>query len=106
VGNFRTALVSGEPLEQEVRLKNADGIYRWFLHRNFPLRDEKGNVAKCYGILFDIEELKNSETKLMRLVSSLITRQFPRSDIVNHSMCRYQSSFAQRFYRQAALADQ
>jgi PAS domain S-box-containing protein len=64
VANWQIALAAGEPLEQEVRAKNADGVYRWFLNRNIPLRDEEGHVLKWYGILFDINTLKDTEQAL------------------------------------------
>jgi len=60
MANWRTALASREPLEQEGRFRNVDGIYRWFLNRNIPLRDEDGSVIKWYGILFDINALKET----------------------------------------------
>ena len=68
----RAALASGEPLEQEVRARNADGIYRWFLSRNLPLRDENGNVVKWYGILFDIDALKEAEHALQMREHELV----------------------------------
>jgi len=64
IANWQAAMASGEPLEQEVRARNFDGIYRWFLNRNIPLRDEDGNVIKWYGILFDINALKETESVL------------------------------------------
>ena len=36
-------------------------LYRWFLGRNVPLRDEKGNIIKGYGTLHDIEDRKRAE---------------------------------------------
>ena len=61
---WRTALASGEPLEQEARCRMPNGEYRWFLGRNVPLRDEKGNITKWYGTLVDIEDRKRAELKL------------------------------------------
>jgi len=55
-GHWRAGLAAGKPIEQELRCRRADGIYRWFLNRNFPLRDDEGNVIKWYGVLFDIDE--------------------------------------------------
>jgi PAS domain S-box-containing protein len=72
VANWRAALTSGEPLEQEVRARNVDGIYRWFLNRNIPLRDEDGNVIKWYGILFDINALKETESALQTREQELL----------------------------------
>jgi PAS domain S-box-containing protein len=64
VSEWRKALASGKPLEQEVRARSADGSYRWFLNRNIPLLDEEGNVIKWYGILFDINDLKETQKAL------------------------------------------
>ena len=55
---------SGEPIEDEARLRRSDGEYRWFLHRAVPLRDEQGNIVKWYGTSTDIEDLKRAEEVL------------------------------------------
>jgi PAS domain S-box-containing protein len=72
MANWRTALAAREPLEQEGRFRNVDGIYRWFLNRNIPLRDEDGSVIKWYGILFDINALKETESALQTREHQLI----------------------------------
>jgi PAS domain S-box-containing protein len=72
MANWRTALASGEPLEQEGRFRNVAGIYRWFLNRNIPLRDEDGSVIKWYGILFDINALKETAHALQMREQELL----------------------------------
>jgi PAS domain S-box-containing protein len=57
-------MAAGEPSEDEMRLRRADGEYRWFLVRTAPLRDEQGNVVKWYGISIDIEDRKQAEEAL------------------------------------------
>src|SRR5713101_6901187 len=57
-------LVSGQPGEVEGRLRRFDGVYRWFLFRAEPLRDESGNIVNWYGTDTDIEDLKRAEAKL------------------------------------------
>jgi len=57
-------LAAGEPSEDEMRIRRADGEYRWFLVRTAPLRDEQGNVVKWYGVSFDIEDRKQAEEAL------------------------------------------
>jgi formate hydrogenlyase transcriptional activator len=64
VDKWRAALASGEPLVAESRVRRADGEYRWFLHRNVPLRDETGKIVKWYGTGIDIEERKTAEEKI------------------------------------------
>src|ERR1700704_6142908 len=59
-------IAAGEPYEDEMRLRRADGEYRWFLIRLVPLRDEKGNIVKWYGTGTDIEDRKQAEDTLRR----------------------------------------
>jgi PAS domain S-box-containing protein len=58
---WRAAFAAGEPMEDEARLRRADGQYRWFLHRAVPLRDEGGEILKWVGTSTDIEDLKRAE---------------------------------------------
>jgi formate hydrogenlyase transcriptional activator len=57
-------VASGEPCEDEVRFRRADGQYRWHLQRGVPLRNEAGNIVKWYGVLTDIEDRKMAEGKI------------------------------------------
>ncbi|MGC2504816.1 MAG: sigma 54-interacting transcriptional regulator, partial [Silvibacterium sp.] len=66
VNKWRVALACGEPLEVEVRYRRADGKYRWYLGRQVPLRDDKGNIVKWYGTLHDIEDRKQAEVALRK----------------------------------------
>jgi PAS domain S-box-containing protein len=60
------SLVSGEPVMNEVRLRRADGQYRWHLIHGVPLRDASGNIVKWYGAAADIEDRKGAEQALRR----------------------------------------
>src|SRR5262249_44590043 len=51
IKKWEASLASGEPFENEVRDRGANGQYRWFLVRGVPLRDEDGNVLKWFGTL-------------------------------------------------------
>jgi PAS domain S-box-containing protein len=57
-------IAAGEASEDEMRLRRADGEYRWFLVRTAPLRDEQGNVVKWFGVSIDIEDRKQAEEAL------------------------------------------
>jgi len=61
---WRVDMAAGEPYEGEMRLRRADGEYRWFLNRTVPLRDEEGNIVKWYGTATDIEDRKRAEDAL------------------------------------------
>jgi len=54
----RALLRSGEPGDIEARMRRHDGIFRWFLIRFEPFRDETGKIAMWYGVSTDIEDLK------------------------------------------------
>jgi PAS domain S-box-containing protein len=60
----RTAFARSEPLEIETRLRRADGVYRWFLVRATPVRDEQGGVVRWYAVSADIEDRKVAEALL------------------------------------------
>lgn len=63
---WRPGMAVGEPYEDEMRLRRADGEYRWFLVRTVPLRDEQGNIVKWYGTSTDIEDRKRAEMALQK----------------------------------------
>ena len=59
-----TARETRKPFELELRLRRADGVYRWFLMRVAPLRNEQGEVVRWYGVSIDIEDRKLAEAML------------------------------------------
>jgi formate hydrogenlyase transcriptional activator len=56
----------GSAYELEMRVRGADGNYRWFLVRFNPLHDDKGLVKRWYLASTDIDERKQSEEKLQQ----------------------------------------
>ena len=66
IHKWQESLASGEPFENEVRHRGANGQYRWFLVRGVPLRDEDNNVLKWFATMTDIEDRKQAEDRLRR----------------------------------------
>jgi PAS domain S-box-containing protein len=66
VNKWQASLASGEPFENEVRHRGAEGQYRWFLVRGVPLRDEHRKILKWFGTLTDIEDRKQAEERLRK----------------------------------------
>jgi formate hydrogenlyase transcriptional activator len=64
VPKWRAALEAGEPFVAESRVRRADGEYRWFLHREEPLRNEAGEIVKWYGSSIEIQERKIAEQRI------------------------------------------
>ena len=61
VRRLDASVASGEPFEEEMRIRGADGEYRWFLSRVVPLQDKRGKVVKWYGVATDIQDRKRAE---------------------------------------------
>jgi PAS domain S-box-containing protein len=68
---WRVAMATGEAYEDELRMRRADGEFRWFLVRTAPLRDEQGNPIKWYGVSFDIEDRKRAESQSRTLLDAI-----------------------------------
>ncbi|WP_460141240.1 PAS domain-containing protein [Pseudomonas sp. S2_E01] len=64
LASYRRILASEQPGEFEARLRRVDGVFRWFLVRAVPERDERGRVVRWYGENTDIEDRKRAEMLL------------------------------------------
>jgi PAS domain S-box-containing protein len=69
----KAAIEAGHPYEIDCRRRRADGIYRWFCLRAFPLRDAQGRVALWYRLQIDIEDQKKAERELQLTIDSIPT---------------------------------
>jgi PAS domain S-box-containing protein len=58
---WRAALATGEPFTKEVRVRRADGEYRWFLSHTVPRHDDLGNILSWYGTITDVDDRKRAE---------------------------------------------
>jgi PAS domain S-box-containing protein len=58
---WRHSLDIGQGGAVEARVRRHDGVYRWFLLRVNPIRDESGQIIKWCGINTDIERQKRAE---------------------------------------------
>src|SRR5713101_1473738 len=81
---WRGLLRSGEPGDIEARMRRHDGVFRWFLIRFEPFRDETGKIVMWYGVSTDIEDLKQTEEKLREDERELrrITDAIPQTIVV------------------------
>lgn len=53
-----------EVWEDTFPLRGADGSYRWFLSRQHPIKDEKGNVIRWFGTNTDVTEQMSLQEEL------------------------------------------
>lgn len=64
VAKWQTAVATVSRYEVELRIRRADGVYRWFQTGAVPMRDASGSVVKWFGTNTDIEDRKRSEAAL------------------------------------------
>lgn len=64
-------LSSGIAGEAEIRMRRADGVYRWFLIRTSPFFDAAGNLTQWFGVNIEIDDRKHAEEKLHQSQSDL-----------------------------------
>jgi len=66
LANWSVCRNSGEVFQHETRVRRADGQYLWFMHRNVPERDDRGNIVMWYGSSIEIDDRKRAEKKLKK----------------------------------------
>ena len=70
VVNFvKKAWKKNEPYEMTFPLRGADGKYRWFLTRVFPVNDVEGKILRWVGTNTDIEDQKIKEERKDEFIS-------------------------------------
>jgi PAS domain S-box-containing protein len=65
------SITTGEPFEEEVRVRAADGTYRWFLVRGVPLKGSDGAILKWSHVATDIDDRKRAEIDRQRSEQAL-----------------------------------
>jgi PAS domain S-box-containing protein len=89
VDRWNTTRATGRHTDHELRMRRADGQYRWFLTRALPLRDEQDNIVRWYGTATDIEDRKRAEMLLHgeRRLLEMIARGDSRA-LILEALCR------------------
>lgn len=55
VERWKASIETGESFEMEFPLRGRDGVFRWFLTRVNPARDEEGRIIRWFGTNTDID---------------------------------------------------
>jgi PAS domain S-box-containing protein len=92
---WKETRAAGRHTDHELRMRRADGQYRWFLTRALPLHDELGNVVRWYGTATDIEDRKRSEMLLggEKRLLEMIARGDSRALILD-ALCQFVEGLA------------
>ncbi len=62
---WEAARNSGGRFEVQVRIRGANGNYRWFLVRGVPQRSTSGEILRWYGVHIDVEDQHRSQERLL-----------------------------------------
>lgn len=68
---WRDSISTGRPLDQEVRIRRADGSWCWRRVRAAPVRDEDGRVTRWVGMTSDVSRRKEAEEERELLLGEL-----------------------------------
>jgi PAS domain S-box-containing protein len=103
---WREAVEAGQPYDFESRLRRADGVYRWFHTRGFPLRDTEGPIVLWYLLHTDIDDRKRAEALLAgeKRLLEMVAGGHSVSEILG-ALCRFVESTVSGCYCSVVLVD-
>jgi PAS domain S-box-containing protein len=81
---------TGAAYNVESRHRRADGTYRWFNVRGFPLRDNEGRILRWFHLLIDIDDRKRAEAQLAgeKVLLEMVAAGGPLTDVLT-ALCRF-----------------
>jgi PAS domain S-box-containing protein len=71
IERWQHSLATGETFEMTFPLRGADGIFRLFLTRIVPIRDQDGTIRRWFGCNTNVDALTRAEQELARQVAEL-----------------------------------
>src|SRR5271156_5660962 len=106
VAKGQELLASGQPGEVEARIRRHDGVFRWFLMRVEPLRDETGKIVRWYGTQTDIEDHKRKEDLATgeKLLLEMVASAHSMPGILD-ALCQFVESATSGCYCSVVLVD-
>jgi PAS domain S-box-containing protein len=85
------ALAAGTTYEAELRLRRADGAWRWHLARAVPIKDRSGQVTRWVGTNTDIHDQKEVAEALEDLNATLELRVAERTSQLAYNEAQLRS---------------
>jgi PAS domain S-box-containing protein len=64
---WQRCLATGQAFEAAFPIRRYDGVFRWFLTRAKPVRDDAGTIVRWIGINTDIDDQKRAEQRVVAL---------------------------------------
>ncbi len=106
LGAWRQSIETGRPYDFEGRRRRADGVYRWFHMRGFPLRDTEGRIVLWYLLQTDADDRKRAEALLAgeKRLLEMVAQGQSRADVLD-ALCRLVETTAGGCYCSIVLVD-
>jgi PAS domain S-box-containing protein len=106
LARWRVSVETGRPYDFEARLRRADGVYRWFHTRGFPLRDTDGHIVLWYLWQTDIDDWKRAEALLAgeKRLLEMVAGGHSMSGILE-ALCQLVESTSSKCYCSVVLVD-
>lgn len=101
--SMKRAFAIGSIWEETFPLRGKDGVYRWFLSRALPIRDDFGQVTQWFGTNTDITAQVAAEEALRELNESLERRVAERTRELAAINSRLHIEMAERERAEEAL---
>ncbi len=89
IETWAESVILGKKYNIEARLRGADGVYRWFLIKARPLRNQQGKIIRWYGTNTSITRIKELEQRLRQQTEDLIKANRLKDEfmaIVSHEL--------------------
>lgn len=93
---FAESFASGKPLENEQRIRQQDGAYRWFLVRQLPIRDAEGRVTRWLGMAADI----HAQRLALEEVEHLVAERTAERDALRRQLVEAEEAERRRLSRE------
>ena len=103
---WKKSLETGQPYVSEGRRRRADGVYRWFHTRGFPLRDAEGHIVLWYSLATDIDDQRRAEALLAgeKRVLEMVAGSHSMSEILK-ALCKFVESTTSGCYCSVVSVD-
>ena len=86
---WQKALQEKEAFAMELRIRDKEGNYRWFLNRTLPMCDQAGNILMWVGSSTDIDETR-------KLVQELVSTNEQMAELADQVQQAYQKAESER----------
>lgn len=71
MAEWKKSILTGEKFEMTFPLKGADGVFRPFLTRVNPVRNNEGKIVRWFGTNTDVSEVENKNKELLKINADL-----------------------------------